>query len=150
MAFNKFCHLIKWSHWNAIHLGGFADADPSRPGLVSGQQIHWPFTDLAILWIRTIKKTFKSLELWFCDQIWIRRWKNKYNNFIFHRWKIGKHFIPDIDVKKKNPVTSSHWKFLMKKGKFYCSLKKRTFCMFFRDSGDTRKGKFKWGRLVIL
>ena len=36
-------------------------------------RIHWPFTDLAILWVRTVKKTLKSLKLWFCDQIWIKR-----------------------------------------------------------------------------
>ena len=43
----------------------------------------WPFFDLALLWLRTIKKTFNILQLWLRGEIWNRRRRNKYNNFIF-------------------------------------------------------------------
>ena len=60
--------------------------------------ILWPFfIDLALLWLRTVKKTFKALQLWFCDQIWISRRRNKYNNFIFQWSKLEKHRIPVIE-----------------------------------------------------
>ena len=41
------------------------------------------YSDRSLIMAKKGKKTFKSLQLWFCDQIWIRRCKNKYNNFIF-------------------------------------------------------------------
>ena len=51
---------------------------------------------LTILWPQIImakdgkKKGFKALQLLFCDEIWIRRCRNKYNNFIFQRYKVEK------------------------------------------------------------
>ena len=38
-----------------------------------------------IIMAKNGKKTFKALQLWFCDQIWIRRCRNKENSFIFKR-----------------------------------------------------------------
>ena len=37
----------------------------------------------------------------------------------------------------------------LKKGKFYCSLKKGTFYMFFRKNGDTETGKPKRGHVSL-
>ena len=51
---------------------------------------HWP-CDITN---KNGKKTFKSLQLWFCDQIWIRRCRNKHNNFIFQEKKLEKHPTP--------------------------------------------------------
>ena len=45
----------------------------------------WPFYDLALLRLRMVKKTLKALQLWFCGEILIRRWSNKYNYLIFQR-----------------------------------------------------------------
>ena len=33
---------------------------PSGPGWENGHRILWPFSDLALLWLRTIKKHFRN------------------------------------------------------------------------------------------